>query len=153
LRDEPVYQNSREGFRLLAPEGWTTSAKAESPRGRVDKQYLLVRYDRLTGPPASLEVALLDPGPGEDLEKLLAASSHGVTLWRRLAPPTVVTIGGAEGMRYIFAGRAGKQDLTKEVVAFRRGDRVDLFTGVFPAGDKGAQEQLRRSIESLSWKG
>jgi predicted Zn-dependent protease len=152
LRDEPVYQNSREGFRLLAPEGWTQSAKAESPAGTVDKQYLLVRYDRLTGAAASLEVALVDLPSERDLEAYLAGGSHGVAAWRRAAAPEPLSIGGADGMRFVSGGRAGKQELTKEVTAFRRGDRVYLFTGVFPTGDTTARAQLRRSVDSLLWK-
>ncbi len=60
LRDDPVYQNDREGFRFLAPEGWTQSSRSEVPPGKITKELSLVDYRRKTGKGASFLVTLAD---------------------------------------------------------------------------------------------
>src|SRR5205807_3959401 len=59
LRSEPVYNNTREGFRFVAPEGWSQVAKADLPPGPVEKERLLVRYQAATGGGA-MEVTIVD---------------------------------------------------------------------------------------------
>src|SRR5262245_64118678 len=64
LLDEPVYQNEREGFRFLVPEGWKQYARSEAPPGKGERERLLVLYRRLTpGPEATLEVTRADLPP------------------------------------------------------------------------------------------
>src|SRR5262245_30253534 len=79
LRPEPVYQNSREGFRFVAPEGWTQVAKAELPSGPAEKERLMVRYQAATGDPAALEATVIDLPESTDLAAYLSQPSYGVS--------------------------------------------------------------------------
>src|SRR5689334_14831576 len=79
LRDDPVYQNDREGFRFLAPEGWTQSARTEVPPGKVKTETPLVDYRRTKGEGrAALRVSLADLPESTDLESYLSGPSYGV---------------------------------------------------------------------------
>jgi hypothetical protein len=153
LLDEPVYQNEREGFRFLVPEVWKQHARAEVPAGPVTKERLLVQYRRLVpGQEATFEVSLADLSAGTDLAAFLGAPSFGVDKWRPTGKAVAVTVNGVSGQRFAFGGRAGKQELQREVVAFRRGERVYFFTTVFPAADTSARDQVRRAVGGLVWK-
>src|SRR5262245_41969592 len=73
LRDDPVYQNDQEGFRFLAPDGWSQSMRGEVPPGKVDKERSLVEYRRKKGSAgASLRVSLADLPTSTDLAAYLA---------------------------------------------------------------------------------
>lgn len=152
LGDDPVYQNSREGFRFLAPEGWVQRARAEVPPGKAEKERLLVEYQRARGGKlALLEVSLADLPSSTDLVDYLAGPADGVERWRPVGSPEKLEIGGAEATRMTFTGRLGKEDLTWEVVAFRRGERVYFFVGLFTSADTKARDDLRRVVESTLW--
>jgi hypothetical protein len=153
LIDEPVYHNAREGFRFLVPEGWAIHARGEPPPGRVDKERLLVNYQR-TGSekPAFFEVTLADLPPATDLAAHLAGPSYGSESWRQKTLPETLDVGGVAATRFVATSRVGKDDLTKETVAVRRGERVYFFTAVYTSGDTAVREQLRRTVGSLIWK-
>ena len=88
LSDEPVYQNSAEGFRFLVPPGWSQRAKANLPEGKLGKERLLVQYRRLTEAfVASLEVTACDRETAADLPALLAGPSFGIPQWPPQGPP------------------------------------------------------------------
>ena len=80
LRDDPVYQNDREGFHFLAPEGWQQSVRSDIPPGKVDKERPLVNYQRNTGvTPASIRVSLADlPASTDILLEALAEPDQGL---------------------------------------------------------------------------
>jgi hypothetical protein len=152
LGDDPVYQNSREGFRFLAPEGWVQRARAEIPPGKAEKERLLVEYQRVGGGKlALLEVSLADLPPSTDLITYLAGPADGVEKWRSVGRPENLEIEGVEATRMTFSGRVGKEDMTREVVAFRRGERVYFFVGLFTATDGKARDELRRAVGSTIW--
>jgi hypothetical protein len=153
LSDEPVYQNDREGFRFRVPEGWTQQARADLPAGPVKKEHLLVRYMH-TGPGkrAVLEVSLADLPESTELSTYLAGPSYGTKQWRRTAPVGSLEGKGPSAVRLIFMANVGEAEMTKEVVAYRRGGRVYLFTGLFAAGDSKAREEIRRAVDSTDWK-
>src|SRR5437762_3502646 len=68
LQHEPVYQNSAEGFRFLAPENWALHAKSALPAGKFEKERLLVGYRRQPPEkPALLEVSRADLPESIDL--------------------------------------------------------------------------------------
>jgi hypothetical protein len=153
LLDEPVYQDEREGFRFLVPEGWKQYARSEVPPGKVERERLLVLYRRLTpGQEATLQVTCADLPPATDLAAYLAGPSFGADRWRLKASAEAVVADGVRGLRYAFAGRTGKRDMGREVAAFRRGERVYFFTALFPAADSTAREQVRRAVGSIRWK-
>jgi len=152
LRDEAVYQNDREGFRFLAPEGWNNAARAEVPPGPLPKERVLVVYRSFdTGKPAFLEVSVADSRQCADLPSFLAAPSFGVERWHPQTPEEQLEVQGAAAIRLILGGRAGKKELLKEVVAFRRGERTYFFTGLFSNGDDQARGQLRQAVASTLW--
>jgi hypothetical protein len=153
LLNEPVYNNTREGFRFLAPEGWTVHSRGETPPGPVDKECLLINYQR-TGAekPAQFEVTLADHPSSSDLEAYLAGPSYGAEKWREKTSPETLDLDGVAATRYVFTARVAKDDLTKEVVAVRRSGRVYFFLALYPSGDTAARDQVRRAVASTKWK-
>jgi hypothetical protein len=153
LQDDPVYQNDQEGFRFLAPPDWTQHAKAAVPSGPVTKERMLVQYKRLRGGKgALLEVSLVDLPTSTDLKKYLAGPAFGANHWLLAAPVEKLEVDSVAADRLIFQAQVEKAEMTREVVAFRRGERVYFFTGIFAAADKSAREQVRRAVGSTVWK-
>jgi hypothetical protein len=153
LRNEPVYQNEMEGFRFLAPEGWRQHAKAEVPRGKLEKERLLVQYVRLGSEKgASLDVSMADLPASTDLTTYLAGPSGGVKSWRPQLPAAAITLNGVPAQRLTFTNGVSKDETTKEVVAVRRGERVYFFTAYFASSDAKAREEVRRTVASTLWK-
>jgi hypothetical protein len=153
LQPGPLYQSESEGFRFLAPDEWVQRARAEVPPGRYEKPELLVAYTRGADRPAELEVSLADLPEGTDLQKFLTTPAPVGVRWQAKGPPEAVTVNGVPGTRFTLAGGSGREAQTKEVVAFRRGDRVYFFAGTFPAGDRATRDEIRRSVNSIVWKG
>ncbi|MGL4552045.1 MAG: hypothetical protein ACRC33_12770 [Gemmataceae bacterium] len=154
LRDDPVYQNEREGFRFLAPEGWRQRVRGEVQAGKVERERPLVEYrpTAASDGTAMLRVSLIDLAPSADVAAVVSAPSHSVEKWEPAGPPEEAAVGGAAGTRYAYTGRAGKGRLAKEVIAVRRGGRVYFFTALFDPKDADAREQLRRVVGSVIWK-
>jgi hypothetical protein len=154
LENEPVYENKRAGFRFVAPEGWVQHAKADLPPGKLEKECLLVNYETpIRGKMAFLEVSLADLPESTDLASYLADSSYGVGRWRPAGAPENVTVHGVPAVRYSYTARQGKDQLTKEVVVFRRSDRVYFFTGVYPSSNSQSRDQVREAAMSTIWEG
>jgi hypothetical protein len=153
LRDDPEYQNEREGFRFLVPGGWKQHARTDAPPGKYPKDLLLVEYKHFEGGKgAMLQVSLADL-PGEtDLGTFLAGPSFGVKEWKLAPGREGLEVDGVSGVRLVFTGRLARQEMTREVVAFRRGERVYFFTGFFVRGDTEARDQVRRAVASTVWK-
>lgn len=153
LSDETVYHNSRENFRFLVPEGWAQQAKEDVPSGKVEKERLLVQYQRLTADkPAVLEASLADLPESTDWGDYLAGPSFGASQWRQSSPAEPIEVNGVSAVRFDFSGKLHGTATIKEVVVFRRGERVYFFTGIFPAKDTEAREQVRRAVASVIWK-
>jgi len=151
LQNEPVYQNSREGFRFMVPEGWTLHARGELPSGQLDRERMLVSYELLqTDKPATFQITAADLAADTDLKKYLSGTAFGIVDWQLKSPPEDLDIDNQRANRYTFGRRIGPE--VREVVAFRRGERVYFFTAMFPKSDTKAREQIRRAIESLVWK-
>jgi hypothetical protein len=153
LQSGPLYQNEREGFRFLAPDGWVQRARAELPPGHYEKPELLVAYTRVTDRPAEFEVSLADLPEGADLQKFLTGMPTEGVRWQAKGPPEALTVNGVPATRFPLAGGAGKAAQEREVVAFRRGGRVYFFAGTFPAGDRATRDDVRRAVNSIVWKG
>jgi hypothetical protein len=153
LQNEPVYQNSREGFRLLVPEGWTMHARGELPSGKLDRERMLVSYELLQSDmPAAFQITAADLTIDTNLEKYLSGRAFGISDWQLKFPPEDLEIDGQPARRYTFGRPRLIGPEIREVVAFRRGERVYFFTAMFPGSDAKAREQIRRAIESLVWK-
>jgi hypothetical protein len=153
LSNEPVYQNSQEGFRFLAPENWAQYAKAVLPPGKLDKERLLVGY-RCPPPdkPAQLEVSRADLPPDTDLTEYLRKPAFGSDKWQVKGTPEDVPVNGVPAVRTTLVARSGREETVREVVTFRRGERVYFFSGLYPGGDTKAREEIRRSVGSVIWK-
>jgi hypothetical protein len=152
LHDEPVYQNGREGFRFLVPEGWTQHALGNPPAGPAAQEEMLVEYQFLTSEkPAVLRVALIDLPPADRVEAYLARSL-AADGWREKSPADACEVDGVAGTHAVFVQSKGTEETTREVFAFRRGGRVYLFSGIYASADAPARQQTRRAVESLRWK-
>ncbi len=153
LEDSPVYQNDREGFRFLVPEGWIMTARADVPPGRAEKERLLVQYRRREGGEvATLEVSLADLPAGTDLAAYLEGPAYDVEHWHRRGEAEAVDVGGVPAVRLAFIGRSEGKELAKEVTGFPRGSRTYFFTAVYFPGDASAPEQVRRAVASTIWR-
>jgi hypothetical protein len=153
LVNEPVYHNAREGFRFLAPEEWTVTARGESPPGHQDKERLLVSYQRSgTGKPARFEVTLADLPPSTDLAVHLASPSYGSEKWQLKTQAEALDLKGVAATRYAFFGHQGKDEMSKEVVAVRRGERVFFLVTIYSPGDVVARDEVRRAVASTIWE-
>jgi hypothetical protein len=153
LQNEPVYQNSREGFRFLVPQGWTLHARGELPSGKLDRERMLVSYELLqTDKPATFQVTAADLAAETDLIKYLSGMAFGITDWQVKLPVEDLDNDSQHGRRYTFARASRGSPEIREVVVFRRGERAYFFSAMFPKSDAKAREQIRRAIESLVWQ-
>jgi hypothetical protein len=153
LRNDPVYQNDREGFRFLVPEGWRQTARTDLPPGRypIDKQ--LVEYRLATaGKGVLLQVSLADLPESTNLAELLGAPTLNVKDWRPVGAAEPLEVNGKSGVRLVFTGHLGKDEMIREVVTFRRGERVYFFTGMFGRTNTTARDQMRQAVVSTTWK-
>lgn len=155
LRNEPVYQNAQEGFRFLAPDGWTMHSRADLPSGPVEKERRLVAFRSLrsgSSQPASFEVSCADLSETADLAAHLTGGGGGKDDLRVIKPPEPASVGNAPGVRITLAGRPGNEVLHKDVVAVSRGGRVYFFTLVVAPNDTTSHERARQAVASLMWK-
>jgi hypothetical protein len=153
LEDNPVYLSDSGGFRFVVPEGWHQYARSELPPGKLDKERLLVQYRRLGAEQqATLEVSAADLPASANLAEYLGGPNYGAKEWRLRGKPEAVTVAGVPGTRHDYTAHVGKEDLAREVVAFRRGERVTFFTVVYAPKDVSAQEQFRRAVDRILWK-
>jgi hypothetical protein len=152
LQDEPVYQNSQEGFRFVAPEDWNMRSRAEFPPGPMPQERLLVEYKRRASEkPAALEVSMVDVAPEKDVADCVRERGGNSGDWKPSGVVERLEVGGLAAARAVFVNQSGSEVTHREVVAVRRGSRVYYFTGVFPAADKKAREQFRKAVASLSF--
>ncbi|MFL5244711.1 MAG: hypothetical protein ACJ8FY_21625 [Gemmataceae bacterium] len=152
LKNELDFQSAEEGFRFRAPNGWIrTSIGGKYPSGTAAQERKLVAYTKKGAHPASLEVSYIDLPPETDLGTRLAEASFGQPAWKQTAAATPLTVAGVDGNRYVFSAGSGSSEMVKEVVVFRRGERVFFFTGLFHGSDLGSQQQIRRALETLAW--
>ncbi len=153
LRDSAVYQNNREGFRFLVPDGWLQSASSVLPDDLGDGEILLVQYKmRTPSKSATVEILCFDETEPQDLEKYHALPSHGVRKWIAEESAKDLEINGTSAERYSFSAMLGDDQMMKDVVAFRRGKRVYSIIGMFFASDEKARQQLQRAAGSVIWK-
>jgi hypothetical protein len=152
MQGEAVYVNAQEGFRFLPPPNWTMSQRSEGPPGKLTEERIFVGYRRAGGAVTSLEVSARDEPESEDLS-LLVKERRGTADWKPDGSVETLEVGGRPAARAAFQNRrAGETTgLVREVVAVRKGERVYYFTGLFAGNDAKAREQVRKSIETVSW--
>ena len=147
----PVYHNEEQGLRFTPPPGWSERARNQHVARVSGQERLLVQYKRLqAGNPAWLRVSVADLPRSTSLATYLVGRSPGCG-WRRESSAQKLEVNGLPAVRVAFAGRSGKNDLFSETVAVRQAEHVYLFTGVVPASDNAAREQVRRAVASAAW--
>jgi hypothetical protein len=152
MQGEAVYINAQEGFRFLPPPNWTMMHRSEVPSGPLSEERALVVYSRIAdGLEAALEVSMVDVPESEEMAAIVRGR-RGSSEWKPEGSVETLGVGGQSAARGAFrASKPGEAARLKEVVAVRRGKRVYFFTGVFAADDDKAREQIRKSIETLTW--
>jgi hypothetical protein len=144
---EESFRSEEHGLRFRPPTGWSERTPAGT---RPARDVVLVSYRRLTaGRPAWLEVSVVEGMTPASLASWLAGRQPAG--WRRQGPAEEYSWEGRPAARAAFAGRRGRHDVVSEVAAVRRGGRVYLFTGTFPAGDEDAREEVRQAVGGVSW--
>lgn len=153
LRDSSVYQNRDAGLRFLVPQGWTQVASGVLPPGALPAEFMLVKYQmKTTARGAVLEVLCLDDSQSTtDSHRHHAQPSHGVASWTSKVEAQELTVGGVPGRRFQYEGRIHKNTMHKEVVVFRRENRLFSFVGLYWDDDHNAREEIRRAVDSLVW--
>jgi hypothetical protein len=153
LQGEPVYENKQEGFRFLPPPNWSQHARSELPSGPVKQERLLVGYKRITAPGqvASLDVSMMDVPSATDLAAFLEERNPKAENWRPAGAAESLEVDGKPAVRAAYQARLESGQVLKEIVAIRKGERVYFFTGVFPAGDARARDQVRKAVATVSW--
>lgn len=154
LRDSPVYRNSQEGFRFLVPDTWTQSASANLPVGNLETELFLVRYN-VRSPESNAQVQVLcyqDLSGQDDLVKHHQLPSFGIQQWTLKDGPSKQAVGGSEGTWLYLTGRTQGREMGKEVLCFRRGDRVYSFVGIFWTTDDKARQSMHRAFQSVIWE-
>jgi hypothetical protein len=154
LTDDPVFQSESEGLKFVVPDGWTQFARSELPAGTITEPRLLVAYHPLRAETAAeLELFRVDLPETADVAKYLTEHPLGPFRWANRPPPQELDINGQPATRHVFTRTAGRKEFTREVVAFRRGPRLYLFSASFATTDADARDHLRRSVQSVTWKG
>lgn len=154
LRDSPVYRNTQEGFRFLVPDNWTQSASAVLPVGDLQTELFLARYNiKSPEPNAQAQVLCFQDKTGQaDLRQHQLKPAFGISAWTEKDEPKSQLIGGLSGTWYFLTGKNKAQAVDKEVLCFRKGDRVYSFVGTFQAGDDKARQTIHRAFESIIWE-
>ena len=153
MQGEAVYVNAQEGFRFLPPPNWTMSQRAEVPPGKLTEERELVAYHLLAGDEvASLDVTMEDVPESEDLAEVIRERRLAAD-WKPVGSVESLEVGGRPAARGAYQARKLPDGAAtvKEIVVVRNKGRVYFFTGVFPADDAKAREQVRKSVETLSW--
>jgi len=126
-------------------------ARAEYPPGPLAQEGLLVAYNRVAGDNmAGLDVTMADGPDSEDLAEVLKNRETGGG-WKADGPVETFELGGHSAARGACKNRSAAPADLKEVVAVRNGSRVYFFTGLFSANDAKSREQVRKSIDTLTW--
>lgn len=151
LEDGPVFYDRQEGFRFLVPDGWKQSVHAVLPPGRLEDERMIVEY-HLPAAQASFAVTCADIDPSVKLDEYVATHVPGSAHWTLTKPGQACQVGDVPAVRMTLSGHLGNREkYTREVVAFRRGERVYFFTGIYAASDKETAEQVRAADDSVIW--
>jgi hypothetical protein len=152
LDNDPIYKNQRAGFRFSRPEGWQQWARGDVPPGKIDGERLLVEYKSLSGDkPATLEVSVASVDPTASLSEFVTRSTLTGEDWRLKGPGENFKINGEPAVRIIYAMRADNKEMVREIVAFRRGERVYFFKGFYEGSDSAARREIRSAVDTVVW--
>lgn len=152
LQDGTVYSDRREGFRFFVPEGWKQRARGMVPSGKIESERLLVEYRCVTClAPGTLLVTVADVPLATPLTDYVTKSSLTGEKWRLITPAQEFTINGVPAARITHAMNSGPEEMTKETVAIRRGERVYFFKGSWGQADVKARQAIRTAVDTIVW--
>jgi hypothetical protein len=151
LHDDPIYRNARAGFRFGRPEGWKMVASSDVPAGPLPSERLLVEYKCVTGKSGNLEVTAASLPASTSLAEYIKKNTLTGESWRMVGPTEDFTINAVPAVRLKFALGKGKDEMTREIVAFRRDDRVYFFKGFYLNSDTSARNAIRAAVDSVVW--
>jgi hypothetical protein len=149
---ESEYVNEREGVRFTKPEGWLEQGRSDLPPGPVAVERLLIKYKRpekQDRDSAFIKLTLIDVPSDQTPEDFLNKRKPPEPNWLRKSSLEPVRLGALGGWRLIYGGLWDDGPYRADVVAFRKGVRVFVFTAFYPENDEAGQGQLRRAMESL----
>ena len=156
VQGEPVYHDSREGFRFDTPPGWSMQARGSYPSAASDRERTLVKYKRIrTHEPAKFRVTMIDLPQSTTLASYLAELPPGPEKWKITGPAEDVTVNGVPATRATYSGAEEDEPdepLTKEIVAFCRGNRAYFFTGIVRTDDEESAGVIRKAVASVVWE-
>jgi hypothetical protein len=154
----------KNGFSITPPADWVERARDTNkpvqkhqewplpPLGSAAQERLLVRYDRLTaGQLAWLRVTVAELPAAKPLKAIAPACSPGPG-WKQEGDVTDCEIGGLPAIRVAFLGTWNTREYVCETALVRKGERVYLITGSFPAADTAARDQVRQAVAGASWQ-
>jgi hypothetical protein len=119
--------------------------------GKLSEEHLLVEYKRVTSAkPASLGVSRADIPADTDPAACLGGRASPNDSWQPQGTAEELKVGGQPAARLMFIGEFGQDRVAREMVAVRRGERAYFFTGIFPADDNRAREQVRKAVASVA---
>jgi hypothetical protein len=152
LDDEPIYKAAREGFRFSRPEGWTQWARGDVPAGKLEGERLLVEYrSQSSEEMATLEVSVASVAPTDSLSDFVTRNCKTGEDWRLRGPVENFTINGEAAVRLVWVMAADTGERVREIVAFRRDDRVYFFKGFYAASDTRSRREFRSAVDTVVW--
>ncbi|HEX3152777.1 MAG TPA: hypothetical protein VHR66_32190 [Gemmataceae bacterium] len=152
LTDETVFVNDAIGLRFLAPAGWPVASRAVLPTGALPRPIILVAYQSVgSEKPASFEVMAADVPADADPGRFLIEHQLGNETWKPLPPQPALVVNGESAARWSLTRMQGKDEVRREVTAFRRGDRVYFFIAAFAASDAASRDSARGAVASVTW--
>ena len=89
--------------------------------------------------------------PELDLRKYLAEHALGPEKWTPQSSVEEITVGGTPASRFTLSRTQAKDELRREVTAFRRAGRAYFFIVDFAASDGASRDLARSAVGSVSW--
>jgi hypothetical protein len=148
----PVFREGREGFRFSVPDGWTQTVRGAVPAGKIASERVLTEYKCMTcARPSVLQVSVADVPLESPLTEYVLKNTLTGEKWQKSAGPEEFTINSEPAVRITYVQREGKAEGFKEIVAFRRGERVYFFKGFYAGTDPKARTALRAAVDTIVW--
>lgn len=150
LQDGPVYQDRREGFRFFVPDGWTQRARGNIPAGKVTGERMLAEY-KCTSTDSVLRVTVADVPLSTPLTEYVSTNTKTGEDWKLGTPAQDFTINGVPAARITYQMKSGKDEIIREIIAFRRGERVYFFRGFYAASDQQSRKAIQKAVDTVVW--
>ncbi len=71
--------------------------------------------------------------------------------WQPTGAAESFQINSVPAARIRYRMQSGKDPLVRDIVAFRRGERVYFFTGLYLASDSKTRKAIQAAVDSVVW--